>query len=147
MGTAKRNDFFLPLNHCLSSSTHTEHTTWGAQDSSCSLNLIPKKVNKEKIRFILQFFYDEGKNASQVTEIANGGYGADTVTANFVQFWFGQFRSGIFDVKDAPHTGRPVVENVGKIQEIIEVDWHNSNRGIAQEQKIDHKIVLSICAK
>ncbi|GFV26119.1 transposable element Tcb2 transposase [Trichonephila clavipes] len=49
----------------------------------------------------------------------------------------------IFDVKDSPHTGRPDVENVDKITEIIEVDRHNSNRSIAQELKIDHKTVLN----
>ncbi|GFW97727.1 histone-lysine N-methyltransferase SETMAR [Trichonephila clavipes] len=36
-----------------------------------------------------------------------------------------------------------VIENVDKITEIIEVDWHISNRSITQELKIDHKIVLS----
>ncbi|GFU59838.1 hypothetical protein TNCV_4726061 [Trichonephila clavipes] len=51
------------------------------------------EVNKEKIRYILQFFFDKGKNASQVAEIVNGVYGADTVIANYVQFWFRRFRS------------------------------------------------------
>ncbi|GFX53631.1 histone-lysine N-methyltransferase SETMAR [Trichonephila clavipes] len=83
------------------------------------------------------------ENASQVAEIANGVYGADTVTTNYVQFWFCRFRSGIFDVKDVHHTGRPVVENVDKITEIIEIDLHVSSRSIAQELKIDHKTVLS----
>ncbi|GFT60915.1 histone-lysine N-methyltransferase SETMAR [Trichonephila clavipes] len=85
----------------------------------------------------------EGENASQVAEIANGVYGANTATANYVQCWFCQFRSGIFDVKDAPRTGRPVVENVDKITEIIEVDQLVSSRSITQGLKIDHKIVLS----
>ncbi|GFX37743.1 histone-lysine N-methyltransferase SETMAR [Trichonephila clavipes] len=80
------------------------------------------EVNKEKIRYILQFVFDKGENTSQVTEIVNGVYGADTVTANYMQFWFHRFRSGIFGVKDAPRTGRPIVENVDKITEIIEVD-------------------------
>ncbi|GFV28767.1 hypothetical protein TNCV_3987171 [Trichonephila clavipes] len=44
----------------------------------------------------------QGENESQVAEIVNGVYGADTVTANYVQFWFRRFRSGIFDVKVAP---------------------------------------------
>ncbi|GFV39026.1 jerky-like protein [Trichonephila clavipes] len=61
------------------------------------------EVNKEKIRYILQF--DKGQNAIQATEIVNGVYSADTVTANYLQFWFRRFRSVIFDVKDAPHTG------------------------------------------
>ncbi|KAL9910473.1 histone-lysine N-methyltransferase SETMAR-like isoform 1-T5 [Glossina fuscipes fuscipes] len=101
------------------------------------------ELNKEKIRYILQFFFDKGDNASQAATIVNGVYGSDTVTANYVQFWFRRFRSGIFDVKDAPRTGRPVVENVDKIGEMIEVDRHVSSRNIAQELKIDHKTVLN----
>ncbi|GFW85684.1 putative DD34D transposase [Trichonephila clavipes] len=40
------------------------------------------EVNKEKIWYILQFFFDKGENACQEAEIANGVYGPDTVTAN-----------------------------------------------------------------
>ncbi|GFW81687.1 histone-lysine N-methyltransferase SETMAR [Trichonephila clavipes] len=101
------------------------------------------EVHKQKIRYILQFFFDKGKNASQVAEIVNGVYGPDTVTANYIQFWFHRFRSGIFYLKDAPRTGRHVVENVDKITEIIEVDRHVRSRNIAQELKIDHKIFLN----
>ncbi|GFU65743.1 histone-lysine N-methyltransferase SETMAR [Trichonephila clavipes] len=100
------------------------------------------EVNKEKIRYILQFFFEKSENASQAAEIGNVVYGANTVTANYVQFWFRRFLSGIFDVKDAPRTGGPVVENVDKIAEIIKVDGHVSSRSIAQELKIDHKAVL-----
>ncbi|GFW70637.1 histone-lysine N-methyltransferase SETMAR [Trichonephila clavipes] len=82
------------------------------------------------------------EHESQVAEIANGVYGADAVTANYVQFWFRRFRSGIFDVKDSPRTSRLVVENVDKVTEVIEVDRHVSSRSIAQELKINHKTVL-----
>ncbi|GFU36616.1 histone-lysine N-methyltransferase SETMAR [Trichonephila clavipes] len=82
-----------------------------------------------------------------MAEIANGVYGVDTVTANYVQFWFRRFRSGIFDVKDTPRTGRPVVQNVDKITEIIKVDRHVRSRSIAQELMIDHKTVLSYLRK
>ncbi|GFU22966.1 putative DD34D transposase [Trichonephila clavipes] len=69
------------------------------------------EVNKEKIRYILQFFFDKGENASQVAEIVNGVYGsADTVTANYVQFWFRRFRLVIFDVKFAPRPNLSKVE-------------------------------------
>ncbi|GFX83585.1 histone-lysine N-methyltransferase SETMAR [Trichonephila clavipes] len=101
------------------------------------------EVNKEKIRFFIQFFFDKGENARQVAETVNGIYGAETVAANYVQFWVCRLRSGIFDVKIAPRTGRSIVENVDKITEIIEVDRHVSSLSIAQEVKIDHKIVLS----
>ncbi|GFX53360.1 histone-lysine N-methyltransferase SETMAR [Trichonephila clavipes] len=98
-------------------------------------------VNKKKIRYILRFFFDKGENASQVAEIVMGVYGDDTVTANYVKFWFCRFRSAIFDVKVAPSTGRPVIENVNKITEII--DRNVSNRCITQELKINHQTVLS----
>ncbi|GFX04103.1 histone-lysine N-methyltransferase SETMAR [Trichonephila clavipes] len=101
-----------------------------------SYRVLKVEVNKEKNRLFLQFFFGEGENASQVAEIAHGVYGANTVIANYVQFWFHRFRSGIFDVKDAPRTGRTVVENVDKITGIIEVDRPLSSR-------IDHKTVLS----
>ncbi|GFX38399.1 histone-lysine N-methyltransferase SETMAR [Trichonephila clavipes] len=101
------------------------------------------EVNKEKIRYILQFFFDKGENASQAAEIVNGVYGADILTASYVQFWFRRFRSGNFDVKDAPRTGKPVVENVDKITEIIQDDQHVSSHSIIQELKIDHKTVLN----
>ncbi|GFX95360.1 histone-lysine N-methyltransferase SETMAR [Trichonephila clavipes] len=105
------------------------------------------EVNKEKMRLYLQFSFDEGKNASQVAEIANVVYGANTVTANYMQFCFRRFRSGIFDVKDAPRTGRSVVENIDTITEIIKVDWHVSSRSIAEELKINYKTVLSYLRK
>ncbi|GFU80070.1 histone-lysine N-methyltransferase SETMAR [Trichonephila clavipes] len=105
------------------------------------------EVNKEKIRYILQFFSDKGENASQVAEIVNGVYGADTVTANYVQFWFSRFRSDTFDVKDATRTGKPVDENFDKITEIIEVDRRVSSRRIIQELKIKYKTVLNKVAQ
>ncbi|GFV14652.1 histone-lysine N-methyltransferase SETMAR [Trichonephila clavipes] len=91
--------------------------------------------------------HDKGKNASQVAEIVHGVYGANTVTDNYVQFWFRRFRSVIFDVKDAPRPGRPVVENVDEITERIEVDRHVSSRRIAQELKINHETVLNHLGK
>ncbi|KAL9876584.1 histone-lysine N-methyltransferase SETMAR-like isoform 1-T4 [Glossina fuscipes fuscipes] len=110
--------------------------------SVVSYSVLKMEVNKEKIRYILQFFFDKDENASQAAKIVNGVYGSDTVTAKYVQFWFRRFRSGIFDVKDAPRTGRPV-ENVDKIGEAIDVDRHVSSRNITQELKIDHKTVLN----
>ncbi|GFQ73293.1 histone-lysine N-methyltransferase SETMAR [Trichonephila clavata] len=86
------------------------------------------EVNKEKIRYILQFLFDKSENASQAVEIVSGVYDLDTVTANYLQFWFRRFRSGI-----------PIVENVDKITEMIEVDRHVNNRSIDQELKIDRK--------
>ncbi|GFV04148.1 histone-lysine N-methyltransferase SETMAR [Trichonephila clavipes] len=101
------------------------------------------EVNKEKIRYVLLFFFDKDENASLVAEIVNGVYGVDTVTTNYVQFWFRRFRSGILDVKNATHTGRLVIETADKATEIIKIYRHVSSRSIAQELKIDHKTILN----
>ncbi|GFW91400.1 histone-lysine N-methyltransferase SETMAR [Trichonephila clavipes] len=78
--------------------------------------------------------------SKKAAKIVKDAYGANTVTANYVQFWFRRFRSVIFDVKNAPHTGMIVLKNVDKITEIIEVDRHVSSGSIAQELKIDHNL-------
>ncbi|GFX80194.1 histone-lysine N-methyltransferase SETMAR [Trichonephila clavipes] len=93
-------------------------------------------------RLMILFVFDKNKNQSQSAEIGNSVYGVDTVLANYVQFWFRRFRTSIFDVKDAPRFGRPVVENVDKITEIIEIDRHFSSRSNAQELQIEHRTIL-----
>ncbi|GFT36094.1 histone-lysine N-methyltransferase SETMAR [Trichonephila clavipes] len=85
----------------------------------------------------------EGENASHSAEIENGVYGANSVIDNYVQFWFRRFHSGIFDINDAPHSSKSVVENVDKITEIIEAHRHVSSRNNAQELKINHKTFLN----
>ncbi|GFX67527.1 histone-lysine N-methyltransferase SETMAR [Trichonephila clavipes] len=105
------------------------------------------EVNKEKIWYILQFSLDKGETESQAAEIVTSVYGGDTVTAKYVQFWVRRFLSGIFDVKDALCTGRPFVENVSKITEIIKFDRYISSRSIIQELKIVYKTLLNYLHK
>ncbi|GFX18588.1 hypothetical protein TNCV_3310491 [Trichonephila clavipes] len=64
--------------------------------------------------------------ASWLKLCVNAVYSPDTVTANYAQFWFHRFCSGM-----------PVAENVDKITEIIEVDRHVSCRSIVQELKMN----------
>ncbi|GFW71461.1 histone-lysine N-methyltransferase SETMAR [Trichonephila clavipes] len=49
----------------------------------------------------------------------------------------------IFALKDALCTGRPIVKNVDKTTDKIEVDRYVSSPSITQKLKIDHKTVLS----
>ncbi|GFU53351.1 histone-lysine N-methyltransferase SETMAR [Trichonephila clavipes] len=90
---------------------------WEVEDGKYDMiaYVVPHKNQKVKNLKPFEFFLDKGENASQVAEIVNGVYGADTVTTNYLKFWFRRFRSSIFDVKDAPQTGRPVTKNVEKI--------------------------------
>ena len=61
-----------------------------------------------------------------------------------MQFWFCQFCSGTFEVKDATS---PMVENVNKNTEMISINQNVSNNSTAQELKIGHKTVLNYLHK
>lgn len=62
----------------------------------------------------------------------NTVYDDDTVT-----FWFHRFHSGIFNVKNASRTCRPLVDDAHKITYVTAVDRHVSSRSMAQKLKID----------
>ena len=58
-----------------------------------------------------------------------------------VRNWFERFRSGNFDVKDAPRSGRPVTEKVDEILQMVELDRHASTVDIAEALGIAQKTV------
>ncbi|KAG5346731.1 SETMR methyltransferase, partial [Acromyrmex charruanus] len=94
------------------------------------------EINKEKIR-ILQYYYDKGKNAAQACEKICAIYGEDTLSKSAARKWFARFRTGNFDVKDEPRSGRP------EIMEKVERDKHVSIVEITKELGIDHKTILN----
>jgi len=99
--------------------------------------------NSEKIRYILQYHFNQGDNASQTCEKIRDVYGEDVLSKSAACKWFARFRSGNFDVKDAPRSGRPIVEKVDEIPQKIEEDRHISSYDIAAELNINQKIVLN----
>ena len=68
------------------------------------------EVNKEKIRYILQYYYDKGKNAAQACEKICAIYGEDTLSKSAARKWFAHFYTGNFDMKDESRSGRPITE-------------------------------------
>ncbi|KAG5317708.1 SETMR methyltransferase, partial [Pseudoatta argentina] len=83
------------------------------------------EINKEKIRYILQYYYNY------------------TLSKSAAQKWFARFCTGNFDVKDESRSGRPITEKSDEIMEKVERDKHASTMEIARELGIDHKTVLN----
>ena len=108
-----------------------------------SYNVASMEQNKEKIRLILEYYYDSGKNASQAANNICAVYGPNKVSFSTAQRWFKRFRSGIEVVEDAPRSGRPVVETCDKIAELVERDRHSSSRSIGQELGMSHQKVIN----
>ena len=65
--------------------------------------ILKMEINKEKIRYILQYHYDKGKNAAQTCEKICVIYGEDTLSKSAARF--ARFRVGNFNVKDEPRSG------------------------------------------
>ncbi|GBP22856.1 b(0,+)-type amino acid transporter 1 [Eumeta japonica] len=84
--------------------------------------------------------YDGWNSVTVVTEeiINPGVYGPNAVSMRVAQNWFKRFESGDFDVKDEPHSDRPVIDKVDAILEKIEQDLHIRFYRIVKELWIDH---------
>ena len=99
--------------------------------------------NKEKIRYILQYHFDKGDDASQACEKICGVYDEGSVSKSAARKWFARCRSRNFDVKDEPRPGRAITENSDEILDNIEQDQHISSYNIAYELNIHHQTVLN----
>ena len=59
-----------------------------------SYSVANMEQNKEKLRHILQYYYDKSKNASHAANKICAVYGPDTVSISTAQRWFQRIRSG-----------------------------------------------------
>ena len=64
--------------------------------------LLNMEDNKQHFRHIFLFYYSKCKNAIQARKKLTDVYGEDVLTVRQCQNWFAKFRSGNFDVEDAP---------------------------------------------
>ena len=88
--------------------------------------------------YILLYYFQEGKNAEQARKKLYDIYGEKSLTECQCQNWFAHFRSGDFDLKDAPHSGRPTQVDDDKIKAMIENNRRSMTREIAEKLNISH---------
>ena len=68
-------------------------------------------------------------------------YGEKSLTERQCQNWFARFRSGNFDLKDAPRSGRPTEVDHDKIKAMIENNRRGTTLKIAEKLNISHTCV------
>ena len=90
---------------------------------------------------ILLYYSRKGKNAVQVRKKLYDVYGEISLIQRQCQNWFVRFRSGDFDLKDAPRSGRPTEVDDNKIETMIENNRRSKAREIAEKLNILHKCV------
>lgn len=94
-----------------------------------------------KIRYILQYYFDQGHTARLATEKICAVYGPDTLSNATARRWFKRFRKGEMKIEDQLRSGRPTVDSDGEIMAIVESDRHVTTRSIAKDLKINQKTV------
>ena len=97
--------------------------------------------NKQHFRHILFFYYRKGKNAVQARKKLTDVYGEDVLTVRQCQNWFAKFRSGNFDVEDAPRSGRPVEADKDTIKALVDANQRITTREIGERLNLSNSIV------
>ena len=92
-------------------------------------------------RHILLYYFQKGKNAVQARKKLYDVYGERSLTERQCQNWFARFRSGDFDLKDAPRSGRPTKIDEDKLKAMIENNRRCTTREIAEKLNISHTCV------
>ncbi|KAF7493631.1 Histone-lysine N-methyltransferase SETMAR [Sarcoptes scabiei] len=100
------------------------------------------EMNKQKLRYILQYHFDQGDKAVVATRKICETYGPKTISNATTKRWFQRFRSGGKEVKDEPRSGRPVITDYDRIVEFVESDRHASLKMIGRSLNMDRRTVL-----
>ena len=87
---------------------------------------------------ILLYYFRKGKNAVKVQKMLCDVYGEKSLTEHQCQNWFAPFRSGYFDLKDAPRSGCPTEIVDDKIKAMIENNRRSTTREIAKMLNISY---------
>ncbi|EZA51242.1 Histone-lysine N-methyltransferase SETMAR, partial [Ooceraea biroi] len=83
----------------------------------------------------------KGKNAVQARTKLCAVYGEDVLSERQCQNWFSKFRTGNFDLKDAPRSGRPIKADDEKIKALVDANRRITTREIAEKLNLSNSTV------
>ncbi|GFX81715.1 histone-lysine N-methyltransferase SETMAR [Trichonephila clavipes] len=96
--------------------------------------------DKQHFRHILLFYYRKGKNAVQARKKLTDVYGG-VLTVCQCQNWFAKFRSGNFNVEDAPRSGRPDEADKDAIKALVDANRRITTREIGLRLNLSNSTV------
>lgn len=92
-------------------------------------------------RHILLYYFKKGKRATKAHKKICSVYGKNALTERVCQKWFTKFRSGDFEVNDAPRFGRPTEIDSSVVKDVVDKNPSQSVREIATTLNISHTSV------
>ena len=99
------------------------------------------EISDGHFRHILLYYFWKAKNAVQARKKLYDLYDEKSLTERQCQNWFTRFRSGDFDLKDAPRSGCPTEVDDDKIKAMIENNRCSTTLEIAEKLNISHTCV------
>ncbi|GFS83258.1 histone-lysine N-methyltransferase SETMAR [Trichonephila clavipes] len=78
------------------------------EDPPCKGAMLKRHPRHSTMVENYEFYYRKGKNTVQAGKKLTNVYREDVLKVRQCQNWFAKFRSGNFDVEDAPRSGRLV---------------------------------------
>ena len=99
---------------------------------------VEKKLH---FRHLLLFHFNGQENASEAARNICKVHGEEAITERTAQKWFQKFREGIFNLDDAPRSGRPSDFDEETLNLLIHEDPRQSTRDLEQATGYDHATV------
>ena len=80
-------------------------------DTLIFVSFIPLNMEENEVhfRYLIFFFYQKGKNATQAANKICAVYGEGAVAERTVRKWFARFKAGDFNLEDQERPGRPSI--------------------------------------
>ena len=101
------------------------------------------KMEEKKQHFwhIMLYYFQKGKNATEMQKKICAVYGEGTGTDRTCQKWFAKFCAGDFSLNIEPQSGRPVEVDSNQIETLIENSQPYTTREIANRLNISKSSV------
>lgn len=100
------------------------------------------QVNKnEHFRHYLLFAFNRGATATEAAREICAVYGERAIAERTARDWFAKFKSGNFDLRDAPRSGRPVVFDEERLNQLLLEDARQTTRELAKRMDCSNSTV------
>ena len=97
--------------------------------------------NKEHLRHVLLFLFNQKKSASESRRILVETYGDNILTQDACVRWFRRFKSGDFDLKDKERPGQPKKFDDAELQALLDEDSTQTQQQMAERLNVGRRTI------
>ena len=99
------------------------------------------KPNKEHVRHVLLFLFNQKENASESRRILVETYGDNVLTQVTCVRWFRRFKSGNFDLKDKDRPGQSKKFQDAELQALLDEDDTQTPQQMAEKLTVGRQTI------